>query len=86
MARQTWRTVTDGFRVRDPRVADLLDDAEDGVPAYLSFPPEHRRQIWSNNPLERLNREVKRRTDVVGNFYHAGVGFAPFRPSSPVVP
>lgn len=65
-AHQRWCQVADGFRTPYPRLAVLLDNAEEEVLAYLAFPGGHWRQIWSNNPLERLNKEVKRRTNVVG--------------------
>jgi putative transposase len=51
-AREQWRRVADSFRARFPRLAQLMDEAEEEVLAYSAFPAEHWRQVWSNNPLE----------------------------------
>lgn len=67
-ARRQWRVVADQLRVRYPKIGTLMDQCEADVLAFTGFPKAHRLQIHSTNPLERLNAEVKRRTDVVGIF------------------
>ena len=67
-ARVEWRAVADRLRERFPKLGSLMDDAEDDVLAHLAFPKEHWPQLHSTNPLERLNGEIKRRTDVVAIF------------------
>jgi putative transposase len=67
-AREQWRQVADALRERFPKLAELMDASREDVLVYMSFPREHWPQIASTNPLERLNGEVKRRSDVVGIF------------------
>lgn len=67
-ASQQWRTVADQVRSKYTKLAIMMDDAEADVLAFMGFPKELRTKLHSTNPLERLNKEIKRRTNVVGIF------------------
>lgn len=67
-SKEHWAKLIEAFEPRHPKLAELMRRAEDDVLAYKAFPPEHWSKIHSTNPLERLNKEIKRRTNVVGIF------------------
>ena len=67
-ARAQWRKVADALRAKAPKLAELMDEAEDDVLAHMVWPKDLRAKLHSTNPLERLNKEIKRRTNVVGIF------------------
>ena len=70
MAHAQWKQVADTLRERFSKLAELMDGSRDDVLADMAVPREHWAQIASTNPLERLNGEIKRRSDVVGIFPH----------------
>ncbi len=67
-ARTQWDIVSDQLRAKFPKLATMLNDAKFDVLAFMDFPKAHRTQIAPTNPLERVNAEIKRRTDVDGIF------------------
>ena len=67
-AEAQWNVIADALREKQPKLGALMDASREDVLAYMDFPREHWPQIASTNPLERVNREIKRRADVVGIF------------------
>ena len=68
---KAWDEVRDQVANTFPKVGPLMDDAKAEVLAFTAFPHAHWRKIWSTNPLERVNKEIKRRSRVVGIFPNA---------------
>jgi transposase-like protein len=73
-ASRQWRRIADQLRPNIDRLARLVDEAEPDVLAYMTFPQQHRTKLHSANPIERLNGEIKRRTEVVGIFPNEAAG------------
>jgi transposase-like protein len=67
-AHQQWEQVANALREKFQKLADMMDASREDVLAYMAFPKEHWAQIASTNPLERVNKEIKRRADVIGIF------------------
>ncbi len=65
-AHQQWEQVADALGEKVPKLADMMDASREDVLAYMSFPKDHWAQIASTNPLERVNKEIKRRADAIG--------------------
>jgi hypothetical protein len=77
--RAHWQRVTEMLRKQFPSAVPVMEAARDDVLAFLNFPQEHWRKVWSTNPLERLNKEIKRRTNVVGIFPQGLLKVCPIR-------
>jgi transposase-like protein len=80
-----WRRVADQLRPKLPKLATFLDEAETDVLAYMTFPPQHRTKLHSTNPIERLNGDIKWRTEVVIKWRTEVVGIFPMRTPSSVL-